>query len=87
MSEENAGISICRRHFSQGNYSNIIFPLDGSFVEENGNSFDFPSVINPIEIVNIETFAEFLVFGQIGPQFVQIDVHTFQIASLLAHFT
>ena len=27
MSEENAGISICRRIFSQGNYSNIIFPL------------------------------------------------------------
>ena len=27
MSEENAGISICRRNFSQGKYSNIIFPL------------------------------------------------------------
>ena len=27
MSEENAGISICRRNFSQGSYSNIIFPL------------------------------------------------------------
>ena len=26
--EENAGISICRRNFSQGSYSNIIFPLD-----------------------------------------------------------
>ena len=25
--EENAGISICRRNFSQGSYSNIIFPL------------------------------------------------------------
>ena len=27
MSEGNAGISICRRNFSQGSYSNIIFPL------------------------------------------------------------
>ena len=25
--EENAGVSICRRNFSQGSYSNIIFPL------------------------------------------------------------
>ena len=32
MSEENAGISICRRNFSQGSYSNIIFPLDVFFV-------------------------------------------------------
>ena len=27
MLEENAGISICRKHFLQGSYSNIIFPL------------------------------------------------------------
>ena len=27
MSVENAGTSICRRDFSQGSYSNIIFPL------------------------------------------------------------
>ena len=30
MSEENAGISICRRNVSQGSYSNIIFPLESA---------------------------------------------------------
>ena len=41
MSDENAGISICRRNFSQGSYSNIIFPLGSStFFKETSQTLE-----------------------------------------------
>ena len=63
--------------------------LQGRLVKIDCDGFDFPSILNPIQVADIELLSPFPLFelGQVCSKLSGINIHALDVLALVAQFS